>query len=132
MEWINKQQVAATILLKNGKALILRRGLTAPWMPGKWNLPGGNVDPNESIQSAAIRECEEETGITPVRLHFVKQIHDAAYTINLFAGETQQEPRLDNENDAFAWIRFEDLTNYDFVPHIEQEIGILLRQAALK
>jgi 8-oxo-dGTP diphosphatase len=127
-DWLeDKPQVAATIILKNNRALILRRGMTTGWMPGKWNLPGGNVDPNEAIQAAAIRECEEEAGITPIRLTFLSKINDPHYTINIFRGETEQEPRLDHENDAFAWVNFEELNHYDFVPYVQIEIGKVLR-----
>lgn len=35
---------------------------------GKWNGPGGKAQPGESIEAAAIRECQEEVGITPGEL----------------------------------------------------------------
>jgi len=38
-----------------------RRGQGA----GKWNVPGGKLHAGESEEAAAIRECEEETGIRP-------------------------------------------------------------------
>lgn len=33
---------------------------------GKWNVPGGKLEPGESDEAAALRETQEETGITPV------------------------------------------------------------------
>jgi ADP-ribose pyrophosphatase len=33
-----------------------------------WELPAGNVDDGESVEAAAFRECEEETGLAPGRL----------------------------------------------------------------
>ena len=29
-----------------------------------WNLPGGRLDPGETLEEAAVREVEEETGIS--------------------------------------------------------------------
>lgn len=34
---------------------------------GKWNTPGGKIQPGESALNAAIRETQEETGITPIQ-----------------------------------------------------------------
>ncbi len=33
---------------------------------GKWNVPGGKIQENESVIAAVFRETEEETGITPI------------------------------------------------------------------
>jgi ADP-ribose pyrophosphatase len=33
-----------------------------------WELPAGRVDPGESAEEAAVRECEEEIGLVPRRV----------------------------------------------------------------
>ncbi|HYG84035.1 MAG TPA: 8-oxo-dGTP diphosphatase [Verrucomicrobiae bacterium] len=35
---------------------------------GKWNGVGGKIELDETIQQAAIRECEEEIGVRPLKL----------------------------------------------------------------
>jgi 8-oxo-dGTP diphosphatase len=42
---------------------------------GKWNGPGGKVEPGETIEQAAIRECQEEIGITPHNIKLVGRLH---------------------------------------------------------
>lgn len=32
---------------------------------GKWNGTGGKVEPGETVEAAAVRECQEEIGVTP-------------------------------------------------------------------
>ncbi|HUB93251.1 MAG TPA: 8-oxo-dGTP diphosphatase [Verrucomicrobiae bacterium] len=41
----------------------------------KWNGAGGKVEPNETYEQAAIRECEEELGVTPYNLKKLGELH---------------------------------------------------------
>jgi 8-oxo-dGTP diphosphatase len=43
--------------------LLVRRAADHDTEPGKWALPGGHVDPDETAESAAYRELAEETGL---------------------------------------------------------------------
>ena len=60
-------QVRATLLfvVRDGQILLIRkkRGLGA----GKVNGPGGKLDPGETPAQCAVREVEEELGVTPLR-----------------------------------------------------------------
>ncbi|MDR2723535.1 MAG: 8-oxo-dGTP diphosphatase [Cellulomonadaceae bacterium] len=41
---------------------------------GKWNGFGGKLEPGETLEQAAIRECQEESGITPLHLEKVAEL----------------------------------------------------------
>jgi 8-oxo-dGTP diphosphatase len=62
------------------QVLLIRRGI-APF-EGGWALPGGFVRPNESLEEAARRELEEETGVRDVYL-------EQLYTF----GDPDRDPR---------------------------------------
>lgn len=65
----NPLPVASTIVMKNRKVLLVKRKFD-PYK-GEWCLPSGFAEMGESIQAAAIRELEEETGINGKVIGFV-------------------------------------------------------------
>jgi 8-oxo-dGTP diphosphatase len=54
--------VVHTLLLRGGQIFLLRRA-NSGFMDGYYALPGGHQQAGESVEDAARRECEEETGI---------------------------------------------------------------------
>lgn len=61
---MTEQLATLCYILRDGQVLLIRkkRGIGA----GKINGPGGKVDPGETPLAAAIRETEEEVGVTPL------------------------------------------------------------------
>lgn len=61
--------------------VLLIRRMAAPFA-GRWAIPGGFVQMDESLEAAALRELQEETGMTDVYL-------EQLYTF----GDPQRDPR---------------------------------------
>ncbi len=47
---------------RGDEVLLIRRG--RPPRQGHWSIPGGRIEPGESLHAAALRELHEETGVT--------------------------------------------------------------------
>lgn len=53
--------VVATALVRDGRVLVAQR-TRPPDLAGRWELPGGRVEPGEDEPAAVVRECREELG----------------------------------------------------------------------
>lgn len=53
---------ASVAIVREGKVLLIKRAY-APYQ-SLWTLPGGRLEPDESIEQCAIREIAEEVGLT--------------------------------------------------------------------
>lgn len=56
----NTNVIVGVVIEKDGKYLLVQEAQEK--CRGKWNLPAGHLDPNETIIAGAKREAKEETG----------------------------------------------------------------------
>ena len=54
--------VVAAAIVVDGRLLAARR-TSPPELAGRWELPGGKVEPGESDEQALVREIREELGV---------------------------------------------------------------------
>ena len=52
----------AAVIITDGRVLACERS-APPEVAGRWEFPGGKVEPGESDQQALVRECAEELGV---------------------------------------------------------------------
>ena len=71
--WEPQQRASLLFIIRDEKILLIhkKRGLGA----GNINGPGGRLEPGETPLQAAIRETEEEVGVTPENVTPCGQLH---------------------------------------------------------
>ena len=86
---------------------------------GHWDFVKGRIEKNEDEKQAAIRETQEETGITDVefidgfeeKIHYTYQFFGKIVQkeVVFFLGKTKtEEIKLSNEHLDHIWLEFDD------------------------
>ena len=68
-------KLAVVVLVSNCSQLLLVKRAIEPAL-GKWSFPSGYVDKGESVESAALREVKEETGID-IKINFLIGVYSS-------------------------------------------------------
>lgn len=93
--------VAAVITNDDGNVLVIKRRDN-----GAWQLPGGVLELNETIDDGVIREVREETGvqIKPIRLTGIyKNMNLGVVALVLRAELISGQPQPTDESAEVAW-----------------------------
>lgn len=73
-------EVAVFIINDNKQVLLQKRSANKRFNPNKWALCAGHVDTGESLESAALRELNEEVGIS-FSINDLKPFAEREFTI---------------------------------------------------
>ncbi len=70
--WKPRERGTLCFIIENGKILLIekKRGLGA----GKVNGPGGRIEAGETAEQGAIRETQEEVGLTPTGMEWAGEL----------------------------------------------------------
>jgi len=76
-EIVRHQPSVVLIPLQDDGRVILVRQYRSPLARETWELPAGSLDPGESAEAAAARECEEEIALVPRKMERVRGLFPA-------------------------------------------------------
>lgn len=115
------------LIHKNGKYLLQDR-IKDDWKG--YTLPGGHIEPGESIVDAVIREMQEETGLTIRHPHLcgVKQfpLEEGRYIVFLFETEEFEGDLRSSEEGTMHWIDEKELSKVNLVEDFGDLIEVML------
>lgn len=121
------------------KVLLIERGIEP--FAGKWALPGGFVNPKESLEDAAKRELKEETGVDNVFLEQLYTVGDVnrdprerVITVCYYALVNLQEYDVEASTDASnaAWFELDDLPELAFDHNMILDMALKRLQSKIR
>ena len=126
---MRQRTIVCPLIQNDGCYLLCKMADDRGVFPGQWALSGGGVEPGERIEEALRREVREELGeqlvlsdITPwtfsddVRTKtYADGSQEEIYMIYLIFDcvSANREVKINEEFQAFAWVKAEDLGSYD-------------------
>ena len=132
---VEMKESASSVVLIDGKILMLKRPEDSHSYPGRWSLCAGKIEMGETPEEAAVREIAEETGIRslvmkgslpPVMVREDKVIWKV-YPFIFDAGDAK--PVLNDENDDYRLVDYKGLESMYLVEKTYEIVGKLLERA---
>ncbi len=116
-------QLVMKIVLENseGKILMIKRSMKSKIAAGKWEFPGGKVDPGENFIEGLVREVQEETNLSIIVDNtldaFQAEAPTSIFVYLLMHGITKSGTlHLSDEHMDAIWITREKLGDLDVSP----------------
>ena len=115
-------------VVRDNRLLLVRRASRRG--RGNWQVPGGFVEPDETIEQAVVREVAEEAGVTAavdgvlaVRNRYDPELGNSIYIV-LRLRPVSGEPQPDHQEvDRAAYFSLAEIQALDQIPPINLEIA---------
>lgn len=111
---MTKQVQHVTLLFLRSEGQILLAMKKRRFGAGKWNGVGGKVEPGETFEQAAIRECQEEIGVTPKNIALRGELHffdlpDVEHYCHIYAAYDWDGEPVETEEMRPEWFAEQDI-----------------------
>jgi 8-oxo-dGTP diphosphatase len=116
--------VVGAAILRDGRLLAARR-TTPPAAAGRWELPGGKVEPGETPDGALVRELAEELGVAATVGAWldgavgIGETHELTVALVTITGDPAP-----HEHDRVRWLAADELDDIDWLepdrPFVDQ------------
>ena len=122
-------EVAGAYIECDGKFLVAQRAKGS--LAGKWEFPGGKLEPNETVKEAIVREIREELSLEVIANEvlgiFVHQYTKADIRLTLIKCEVNPKHEIvsDGSHSDFRWVEISECEGLDFSALDEQIIEFL-------
>lgn len=111
--------VAAAVITNGDRVLAAQRG-PAMSLPGKWEFPGGKIEPGETGRTALTREIYEELSCTiDVGNEIVTASHDYEFgtvTLTTYYATIIDRFPVPSEHSEIRWCTCQELALLDWAP----------------
>lgn len=111
------QSVVGAAILRDGRVLAARR-TTPPEAAGRWEFPGGKVEPGETPEYALVREVAEELGVEITLVGWlageamIGTTHLLRVALGTLSDGVEPAP---HEHDQVRWLAVDELDAIDWL-----------------
>jgi 8-oxo-dGTP diphosphatase len=107
--------VVGAAIVRAGRVLAARR-TAPPATAGRWEFPGGKVDPGESQEQALVREVHEELGLTvTVGPWLAGEAPIPPYVLRVALAHAETGEPQAREHDRVRWLGAGELDEVDWL-----------------
>jgi 8-oxo-dGTP diphosphatase len=118
------------IIVEQDRVALVKRG--HPPLAGEWSIPGGVLEVGEMLREAAVREAQEETGLTVepgqvlgvydrlirdgdrIRYHYV--------LIDFLCRRVAGELKAGSDADAVGWFKRDEIDGLNLAPETAEVV----------
>ena len=127
MSRCEQTELTTLCLIYSGSRILLQNRVKKDWQG--WTLPGGHIEPGESIVEAVMREMMEETGLTvrSAELRGVKQfpIDGGRYIVFLFRTDDFEGELHSSEEGRMQWFERSELPSLNTVADFSELLSVI-------